>query len=305
MANQSQLSVFNFQSNAIRVVADDKGEPWFLANDVCAILDYKNPRTAIQNHCREWGVLKQDTPTESGLQAMVYVNEGNLYRLIAKSRKPEAQEFERNLFEVILPSIRKTGSYTVPRAVISPEQKAALFAIVAKRAGDNGKIRAQLWARHNHHFRIAKYEELLAIHFDEAVRYLETLELSTPRPEALPAPSKECQQAMNLVNSMQDLSLLSGTVNYDQVRDGLRHLLIHLGQHQPYAQVKPAVTVLEATERMLCRLWTMIDESSFRVGMLQNIGKSGRPLTDGNIETIGNINSILSRKMMHVELPVI
>ena len=67
--------------------------------------------------------------------------------------------------------------------------------------------------------------------------------------------------------------------------------------------MKPAVTVLEATERMLCRLWTMIDESSFRVGMLQNIGKSGRPLTDGNIETIGNINSILSRKMMHVELP--
>lgn len=205
----------------------------------------------------------------------------------------------------MLPSIRKTGSYTIPRNVITPEQKAALFAIVAKRAGDNGKIRAQLWARHNHHFRIAKYEELLAIHFDEAVRYLETLELSTPRTEALPAPTKECQQAMNLVNSMQDLSLLSGTVNYDQVRDGLRHLLIHLGQHQPYAQVKPAVTVLEATERMLCRLWTMIDESSFRVGMLQNIGKSGRPLTDGNIETIGNINSILSRKMMHVELPVI
>ncbi len=95
----------------------------------------------------------------------------------------------------------------ISRAVITPEQKAALFAIVAKRAGDNGKIRAQLWARHNNHFRIAKYEELLAIHFDEAVRYLETLELSTPRTEALPAPTKECQQAMNLVNSMQDLSL--------------------------------------------------------------------------------------------------
>lgn len=329
MANQSQaLSVFNFKSNAIRVITDDKGEPWFLAHDVCNVLGYQNTSLTISKHCRasgvskryttsEKGVLKQDTPTECDVskrdtssraresQEMTYINEGNLYRLIIKSRKPEAEPFESWVCDEVLPSIRKTGSYTVPRAVISPEQKAALFAIVAKRAGDNGKIRAQLWARHNKHFRIAKYEELLAIHFDEAVRYLETLELSTPRPEALPAPSKECQQAMNLVNSMQDLSLLSGTVNYDQVRDGLRHLLIHLGQHQPYAQVKPAVTVLEATERMLCRLWTMIDESSFRVGMLQNIGKSGRPLTDGNIETIGNINSILSRKMMHVELPVI
>lgn len=306
MTTQSKaLSVFNFNSNPVRVVADEKGEPWFLANDVCAILDYANPRQAIAKNCRQGGVSKRDTPTESGNQEMTYINEGNLYRLIIKSRKPEAEPFESWVCDEVLPTIRKTGSYTIPRNVITPEQKAALFAIVAKRAGDNGKIRAQLWSRHNHHFRIAKYEELLAIHFDEAVRYLETLELSTPRTEALPAPTKECQQAMNLVNSMQDLSLLSGTVNYDQVRDGLRHLLIHLGQHQPYAQVKPAVTVLEATERMLCRLWTMIDESSFRVGMLQNIGKSGRPLTDGNIETIGNINSILSRKMMHVELPVI
>lgn len=299
------ISVFNFQSNDVRVATDEKGEPLFAANDICNVLGYKNTSLTISKHCRQKGVSKRYTLTEKGEQELLYIDEGNLYRLIIKSRKPEAEPFESWVCDEVLPSIRKTGSYTIPRNVITPEQKAALFAIVAKRAGDNGKIRAQLWARHNNHFRIAKYEELLAIHFDEAVRYLETLELSTPRTEALPAPTKECQQAMNLVNSMQDLSLLSGTVNYDQVRDGLRHLLIHLGQHQPYAQVKPAVTVLEATERMLCRLWTMIDESSFRVGMLQNIGKSGRPLTDGNIETIGNINSILSRKMMHVELPVI
>jgi hypothetical protein len=192
----------------------------------------------------------------------------------------------------------------ISRAVISPEQKAALFAIVAKRAGDNGKIRAQLWARHNHHFRVAKYEELLAIHFDDAVAYLENMELSTPKTQALPAPSKECEQAMSLINSLQDMAVLSGTVNYDQVRDGVRHLLIHLNQHQPYAQVKPAVTVLEAAERMMCRLWTMIDESSFRASLLMSLAKSGRPLTDGNMETIGHINSILSRKMMHIEFPV-
>lgn len=309
---QSAISSFQFQpSFELRAILIN-GEPWFVAADVCSALDLGNVSLAVNGRADrvesgldedEKGIASVNTP--SGEQQMLIINESGLYALIFKSRKPEAKKFKKWVTSEVLPTIRKTGSYTIPRNVITPEQKAALFAIVAKRAGDNGKIRAQLWSRHNHHFRIAKYEELLAIHFDEAVHYLETLELSTPRTEALPAPTKECQQAMNLVNSMQDLSLLSGTVNYDQVRDGLRHLLIHLGQHQPYAQVKPAVTVLEATERMLCRLWTMIDESSFRVGMLQNIGKSGRPLTDGNIETIGNINSILSRKMMHVELPVI
>lgn len=59
-------AVFNFQSLDVRAFADDAGEPWFCAADVCAVLGYRNPRTAIANHCREKGVLKRDTPTESG-----------------------------------------------------------------------------------------------------------------------------------------------------------------------------------------------------------------------------------------------
>jgi len=107
----SAPTVFNFQSIDVRAFADDAGEPWFCAADVCAVLGYRNPRTAIANHCRDKGVLKRDTPTDSGSQEMTFINEGNLYRLIVKSRKPEAQTFEQEVMEVILPAIRKTGRY--------------------------------------------------------------------------------------------------------------------------------------------------------------------------------------------------
>jgi len=86
--------VFDFNSNQVRVITDKNGEPWFLATDVCAVLGYKNAPDAINKHCRAGGIAKRDTPTESGNQVMLYINEGNLYRLIIKSRKPEAAPFE-------------------------------------------------------------------------------------------------------------------------------------------------------------------------------------------------------------------
>ncbi|ENV36835.1 hypothetical protein F959_01642 [Acinetobacter venetianus RAG-1 = CIP 110063] len=63
------------------------------------------------------------------------------------------------------------------RHTITAEQQDALHAIVARRAGGNRKIRAEMWSRHNRHFKIAKYSQLLDIHFDDAVHYLEEMEL--------------------------------------------------------------------------------------------------------------------------------
>lgn len=119
MTKQSNRAIapvsFDFNSNIIRAVSDDKGNPWFLANDVCAVLGYANPRKTIGDHCREGGVTKRDTPTSSGLQVMTFINEGNLYRLIVKSRKPEAEPFENWVMDEVLPTIRKTGRYAKPR----------------------------------------------------------------------------------------------------------------------------------------------------------------------------------------------
>lgn len=111
MSNQVQFNTFNFHSNAVRVIIDSTGELWFCGTDVCDILGYINSRDALKKHCKQGGVAKRYTPTTSGNQEMIFINEPNLYRLIIKSRKPEAERFEAWVFEEVLPQIRKTGSY--------------------------------------------------------------------------------------------------------------------------------------------------------------------------------------------------
>lgn len=112
----SNLINFDFKNQPVRTITDEHGEAWFVASDVCNILGYANSRKAINDHCKAKGVTKRYTPTESGEQEMTYINEPNLYRLIIKSRKPEAEKFEEWVMEEVLPSIRKTGSYTVAPA---------------------------------------------------------------------------------------------------------------------------------------------------------------------------------------------
>lgn len=125
MKNQVQFSAFTFKSNSVRVITDKNQEPWFCANDVCDILGYSNSRDAISKHCKAGGVAKRDTPTKSAVQEMTFINEPNLYRLIIKSRKPEAEPFEAWVFEEVLPQIRKTGKYEIAQqpALPEPEKK--------------------------------------------------------------------------------------------------------------------------------------------------------------------------------------
>lgn len=136
MTIQSSIQSFNFQNQSVRTIADEKGEFWFLANDVCGILGYVNPRRTIDLHCKSKGVTKRYTPTESGNQEMTYINEPNLYRLIIKSRKPEAEAFEEWVMEDVLPTIRKTGGYQTSGSLPlqQPQLPAEYFAHLAKMA---------------------------------------------------------------------------------------------------------------------------------------------------------------------------
>jgi prophage antirepressor-like protein len=106
----SNLITQQFNNSNVRII-DENNEPLFCAKDVCDILGYANSRKAISDNCKEKGVTNRDTPTSGGIQSMVYINEGNLYRLIAKSKLPSAEQFEAWVFEQVLPSIRKTGGY--------------------------------------------------------------------------------------------------------------------------------------------------------------------------------------------------
>lgn len=102
---------------------DDK--PYFCGIDVAKALGYSNPRDAIGRHCRVDGVVKHDTinshktrnfrsGTESEAEQVItlqYITEGNVYRLIARSKLKEAVQFEKWVFDEIIPTIRKTGGY--------------------------------------------------------------------------------------------------------------------------------------------------------------------------------------------------
>ena len=86
---------------------------WFVGKDVAIALGYKNPRKAIADHvdAEDKGVTKRDTL--GGSQDMTIINESGLYSLILSSKLPKAKEFKHWVTSEVLPSIRKTGQYTV------------------------------------------------------------------------------------------------------------------------------------------------------------------------------------------------
>lgn len=116
----NELQIFNSEEfGYIRTIEID-GKPYFVGTDVAKALGYNNPRDAVSRHCK--GVVKRDTPTSSGIQSMSYINEGDLYRLIMKSKLPSAEKFESWVMDEVLPTIRKTGSYQKPLTTVEQIQ---------------------------------------------------------------------------------------------------------------------------------------------------------------------------------------
>lgn len=106
--------LFNAQgkTHEVRAVVID-GEDCFVGNDICSVLGYANHSDAISKHCR--GVAKRYPILDNlgRMQETRVLTEGDVLRLIVKSTLPAAIEFERWVFEEVLPTIRKTGSYRV------------------------------------------------------------------------------------------------------------------------------------------------------------------------------------------------
>ena len=112
----SHIIPFEFESHALRVNLDAAGQPWFVAADVCAALELPETHKAIARlDDDEKG--RNSIPTPGGQQEMSVVNESGLYNLVLGSRKPEAKRFKRWITHEVLPSIRKTGSYTSTTSV--------------------------------------------------------------------------------------------------------------------------------------------------------------------------------------------
>ncbi len=142
----NELQIFNSgEFGEIRTIEID-GKPYFVGTDVAKALGYNNPRDAVSRHCK--GVVKRDTPTSSGIQSMSYINEGDLYRLIMKSKLPSAEKFESWVMDEVLPTIRKTGSYQKPMTIAEQIQLLAL-------------------GNQNHEKRIEKLENTMTIDYGQ------------------------------------------------------------------------------------------------------------------------------------------
>ena len=123
MSNEVQR--FDFKGAALRTLTDENGEPWFIAKDACDILGLGNSRKATA----ELDPDEKNTVTIGdgipGNPNKTIISEPGLYRLVMKSRKPEAKEFQRWVTHEVLPSIRKHGAYmtqqTLDKALTSPD----------------------------------------------------------------------------------------------------------------------------------------------------------------------------------------
>lgn len=114
----NDIQIFNFQSNEVRVVKDDNGEPWFVAKDVCSVLGIRNATQAV-------GQLDEDERSMFciGRQGNTnIINESGLYALVIRSNKPNARKFRKWVTSEVLPSIRKHGGYIASNGTESVEE---------------------------------------------------------------------------------------------------------------------------------------------------------------------------------------
>lgn len=108
----NEMQKFDFKGASLRTLTDEAGEPWFVAKDVCDILELTNPAVALQSldDDEKTNLSNSYVWSEPGRRPLI-ISEPGLYRLVMRSRKPEAKEFQRWVTHEVLPQIRKTGGY--------------------------------------------------------------------------------------------------------------------------------------------------------------------------------------------------
>lgn len=108
----NEIQQFYFNSAALRTLTDEAGEPWFVAKDVCDILELNNITEALRPlDDDEKTNFRNSEVAQNGGRAPIIISEPGLYKLIMRSRKPEAKEFQRWVTHEVLPQIRRTGGY--------------------------------------------------------------------------------------------------------------------------------------------------------------------------------------------------
>lgn len=114
----NELQLFNFENNQVRTLLIND-EPWFVGKDVAEILGYSKARNAISTHVDDDD--KKGAPIQGdlgGTQEMTVINESGVYALVFGSKLPSAKKFKHWVTSEVLPTLRKTGGYTMPKTYL-------------------------------------------------------------------------------------------------------------------------------------------------------------------------------------------
>lgn len=108
----TNIAIFKSEQFGQVRILNEHGKIYFCGKDVAEALHYVDSGKAIRQHCKKDGRAKRPVIDNIGRkQEMTFIDEGNLYRLITHSKLPEAEKFESWVFDKVLPTIRKTGTY--------------------------------------------------------------------------------------------------------------------------------------------------------------------------------------------------
>lgn len=127
----------------MRAFLDPDGTPWMCAPDLTKALGYANGPDAVAKHCKEKGIAKRYTPTAGGTQLITWLSEANLYRLVLRSKLPDAERFQDWVVEDVLPSIRRTGKYDSAAALL-PQTMPEALRMLADSYEQNSKMSVAL-----------------------------------------------------------------------------------------------------------------------------------------------------------------
>jgi len=137
----NELIIFNNpEFGEIRIV-EINGEPWLVGKDVADILGYQNGSRDINRHVDEEDKVKQMVYDGNQMKETILINESGLYALVLSSKLPGAKKFRRWVTSEVLPSIRKTGGYSIPKDY--PSALRALADVEEKRMALQAENEAQ------------------------------------------------------------------------------------------------------------------------------------------------------------------
>ncbi|MFR3634544.1 MAG: Bro-N domain-containing protein [Sutterella sp.] len=221
----SKITRFTFEHNNVRTLGDPIS-PQFIASDLAVILGYQSTKDATRIlDDDEKGVVEIET--NGGKQKMTTVTESGMYALVLKSRRPEAKAFRKWVTSEVLPSIRKTGSYTMPSDTIDVTQQYLVRTAVSRLAKNSSLAYQRVYHELYERFKVPRYQELKKADFINVMKFLQASDLLDGMDEPVTPPPQDG----GAVLSKEEMKLIQTAVYlrsylFKPVEEAFYHFLV-------------------------------------------------------------------------------